>query len=300
MDTMSTIKENNMEKVLVTGGAGFIGYHTVEKLIEQGYDVTVFDNMSTGKMKNLFHKNAEVKFILGDLRNENEVENALKGMNYVIHLGASLSVPESMLKPELYQAVNVQGTFNVLYFAQKQGIKRIVLASTCAVEGDSFYGLSKLITEQIAHWFEVTHGLKTVCLRYVNVFGERQRQAGAEGAVVPAFINTLLKYESPIIHGDGSQTRDYVYVKDVADANVHALTCEYTGISYVATGEETSVITLLLNIADIMKRDIHPIHVARRDGDMMSVGCHLPNKKFGWISKYTLQQGLQNYINNFS
>jgi nucleoside-diphosphate-sugar epimerase len=216
------------KKVLVTGGAGFIGYHTVEKLIEQGYEVTVFDNLSTGKIKNLFHKNAEVKYILGDLRIESEVENALKDKNYVIHLGACLSVPESMINPALYQDVNVQGTFNVLYYAQKQDIKRVVLASTCAVEGDSFYGLSKRITEEIAHWYRVVHGLETVCLRYVNVYGERQRQEGAEGAVVPAFINTLLKYESPIIHGDGSQTRDYVYVKDVAEANVHALTCEFT------------------------------------------------------------------------
>ena len=286
-------------KVLVTGGAGFVGYHTVELLIEKGYEVTVLDNLSTGKIKNLFHKKQEIKFIGGDLRIPEDVERAVKGQDYIIHLGAVLSVPESMSNPAVYQEVNVQGTFNVLDFAHKHGIKRVVLASTCAVEGDSFYGLSKRITEEIAHWYGVIHGLETVCLRYVNVYGERQRQEGAEGAVVPAFINTLLKYESPTIHGDGSQTRDYVYVKDVAEANVHALTCEFKGISYVATSEETSVRTLLLTISDIMKRDVHPIHVARREGDMMSVGSHKPSLEFGWVTKYTLKQGLENYINNF-
>lgn len=286
-------------KVLVTGGAGFIGWHTVERLIEKGYEVTIFDNLSTGKTKNLFHLNDEVKFILGDLRIASDVEQAVKGQNYIIHLGASLSVPESMIKPELYQDVNVQGTFNVLYYAKKYNIKKVVLASTCAVEGDSYYGLTKKITEKMANWYTTTQNLPTVGLRYVNVYGERQRQEGAEGAVVPAFINTLLKYESPIIHGDGSQTRDYVYVKDVADANVHALESQFIGVSYVATSEETSVTTLLLTIADIMQRDVHPVHVARREGDMMSVGSHQPSLEFGWTTKYTLKQGLQNYIQNF-
>jgi UDP-glucose 4-epimerase len=298
---MSTIKENKMNKgkVLVTGGAGFIGYHTIEKLIEKKYEVTIFDNLSTGKMINLFHKNQEVRFLLGDLRNKERLEEAIKGQDYVIHLGASLSVPESMIKPDLYQEVNVQGTFNVLYLAQKHGIKKVILASTCAIEGDSFYGLSKRITEDLAHWYEIAHGLKTVCLRYVNVYGERQRQEGAEGAVVPAFINMLLKNESPIIHGDGSQTRDYVYVKDVAEANVYSLETEFTGISYVATRGETSVNALLSAIATIMKKEVTPIHLPRREGDMMSVGCHYPCKELGWIPKYTLEDGLQNYISNF-
>jgi len=287
-------------KILVTGGAGFIGYHTVEKLIEKGnYEITVFDNLSTGKIANLFHIGQEVKFIKGDLRNPEDVSNAIKDKNYIIHLGASLSVSESMTKPELYQDVNVQGTFNVLYYAKKYGIKKVVLASTCAVDGDSYYGLTKKITEETANWFTTTQNLPTVCLRYVNVYGERQRQEGAEGAVVPAFINTLLKYESPIIHGDGSQTRDYVYVKDVAEANVHAIESDFIGISYIATSEETSVTTLLLAIASIMQRDVHPVYMARREGDMMSVGFHFPDEKFNWKPKYTLKQGLQNYIKKF-
>lgn len=287
-------------KILVTGGAGFIGYHTIEELIKkENYEITVLDNFSTGKVTNMFHLKQKINFILGDLRITSDVEKAVKGQDYIIHLGASLSVSESMTKPELYQDTNVQGTFNVLYYAKKYNIKKVVLASTCAVDGDSFYGLSKKITEETANWFAITKNLPTVCLRYVNVFGERQRQEGAEGAVVPAFINTLLKYESPIIHGDGSQTRDYVYVKDVAEANIHAIESNFTGISYVATGKETSVIDLLLAIANIMKRDVHPIHVAKREGDMMSVGFHKPSLEFGWIPKYNLKEGLQDYINNF-
>lgn len=285
--------------VLITGGAGFVGYHTVEKLIEKGYEITIFDNLSTGKIRNIFHKDDEVKFIYGDLRIKEDVEKAIKNQDYIIHLGASLSVPESMINPVLYQEVNVQGTFNLLNYAKKYNIKKVVLASTCAVEGDSYYGLTKKITEEMANWFTTTQNLPTVCLRYVNVYGSRQRQEGAEGAVVPAFINTLLKNESPTIHGDGTQTRDYVYVKDVAEANVHALTYDFKGISYVATSEETSVNTLLLTISDIMKRDVHPIHVARREGDMMSVGSHKPSLEFGWITKYTLRQGLEEYIKNF-
>lgn len=286
-------------KVLVTGGAGFIGYHTVEQLIAKDYDVVVFDNLSTGKIANMFHKNKEVRLIVGDLRNPENVERAMQNIDYVIHLGAVLSVPESMTKPDLYQDVNVQGTFNVLYYAHKHSVKKVVIASTCAVEGNSYYGLSKKLTEEIASWFTLNYQLPTVYLRYVNVYGERQRQEGAEGAVVPAFINTLLKYESPTIHGDGSQTRDYIYVKDVAEANVHALETDFVGMSYVATGEETSVTTLLLTISDIMKRDVHPIHVARRDGDMMSVGSHYPLATFEWEPKYTLRQGLESYIKRF-
>lgn len=287
------------EKVLVTGGSGFIGYHTVEELIKQKcYDITIFDNLSTGKIENNFHPNQKVKFILGDLRNSSNVENAIKNQNYIIHLGASLSVPESMIKPELYQATNVQGTFNVLYYANKYNIKKVVLASTCAVAGNSYYGLSKKITEDMATWFTINYNLPTTCLRYVNVFGERQPFTG-EGAVVPAFINSLLDNKNPIIHGTGEQTRDYIYVKDVAEANVHAMQNEFNGISYIATGQEISVNTLLAEIASIMNKQYVPIFKEKRKGDMMSVGHHYPDPFFNWKPKYTLREGLKNTIEYF-
>jgi len=283
------------EKVLVTGGAGFIGFHTTEKLIEKGYEVTVFDNLSTGNIRNLFHKNADVKFILGDLRIVSDVENAVKDKDYIIHLGACLSVPESMTKPELYQDTNVQGTFNLLHSASKTNVKKVVLASSCAVEGDSYYGLSKKITEDIANWFIINSKLSTACLRYVNVYGERQAVVG-EGAVVPAFINLLLNKESPIVHGNGLQTRDYIYVKDVADANVHAIENDFTGITYIATNSETSVLTLLRAIKTLMNVDIPHIYKPRREGDMMNVGIHYPKKEFKWEPQFTLEEGLKKTI----
>jgi UDP-glucose 4-epimerase len=282
--------------VLVTGGAGFIGSHTVEKLAEMGHNAIVLDDLSTGKKENL--NGIKCKFVEGNINNRSILKHVftkLGKVDYVIHLAAKLSVPESMTNPALYQEVNVQGTYNILTYAHKCRCKKVALASTCAVEGDSYYGLSKKITEDISNWFTVNYKLPVACLRYVNVYGERQALVG-EGAVVPAFIDLVKSSKQAIVHGDGSQTRDYVNVKDVAEANIHAVLNDFTGITYVATGIETSVIDLLKKIQDIVGIKIDPIYKDRRAGDMMSVGKHYPKKEFGWTPKVTLEEGLRKMI----
>lgn len=297
---------NTKGRVLVTGGAGFIGSHTTKKLLRLGYDVIVLDDLSTGVLSNLnvditsdLHNTPPI-IIIGSI-NDMKLLEYLFGecghIDYVIHLGAKLSVPESMVNPELYQKVNVQGTYNLIQCAQKYGVKKMVLASTCAADGDSYYGLSKKITEDMAGWFTKCNGLNTTCLRYVNVYGPRQAAVG-EGAVVPAFINILKEGASPIIHGDGKQSRDFVYVKDVADANIYAMLSDFVGISYVATGVETSIIDLLSIIQGLLGVKMPSIiYKERRDGDMMTVGSHYPEDEFGWIPKVSLREGLSEMIN---
>lgn len=283
--------------VLVTGGSGFIGSHTVEKLGEQGYTVIVLDDLSTGFKDNI--KQFPHKFVLGNINNRSILKQVFTKMgriSYVIHLGAKLSVPESMTNPALYQEVNVQGTYNILEYAHKYKANKVALASTCAVEGDSYYGLSKKITEDIANWFTVNYKLPTACLRYVNVYGPRQAEVG-EGAVVPAFLKVLRDNVSPVIHGDGKQSRDFVYVKDVADANIHAMLSDFTGVTYVATGKETSIIDLLRITQNTLNVSMKPIiYKDRRAGDMMSVGIHLPEESFGWKAKYTMESGLKEMV----
>lgn len=283
------------ETVLVTGGAGFIGSHTVDKLIEQNYNVIVVDNLSTGK--NLKYAENRMNYIDDILSNLDYIFQENK-IDYIIHLAAKLSVPESMTNPKLYHDNNVDGTFNILKLAYQYNVKKVVLASTCAVEGNSYYGLSKLIGESIAAWFTLNYNVPTTCLRYVNVYGERQASFG-EGAVVPAFINCLKNNESPIIHGTGEQTRDYVYVQDVAEANIHAMKHEFIGVTYVATGKEISVNALLAEIAFAMNKQYTPIYKAKRDGDMMSVGFHYPLGTFEWTPRFSLEEGLKNTVKYF-
>jgi UDP-glucose 4-epimerase len=241
-------------RVLVTGGAGFIGSHTVEALLGRGAGVTVLDNLSSGVRENIPRS---ARFVEGDIRSAESVERAVAGAEAIIHLAAFASVPDSFARPRQCMTINVEGTIRVLEAAVKHGVRRIVFASTSAVYPDdapvptdegirpdpgSPYGLSKLVGERCLEWFHRQHGLPYTALRYFNVYGPRQPWDGPDSGVIPAFIVRALRQEPLMIHGRGKQTRDFVFVEDVVAANLAALERhEVVGIFNVGAAGQTSV-----------------------------------------------------------
>ena len=228
------------KKILVTGGAGFIGSNLVEALLNAGAFVTVFDNLETGKIKNIeqFFSNAKFNFIEGDLRNEDDCLNAVKGIELISHQAALGSVPRSIEFPHNTHAVNATGFLNMLHAAKEEGIKRFVYASSSSVYGDikdspkiegfegnplSPYAVTKSLNEKYAKVYNQLHEMETVGLRYFNVFGPKQDPNGVYAAAIPKFIDKMMKGDEIIVHGDGEQTRDFTYVENAVMANILGL-----------------------------------------------------------------------------
>src|ERR671937_158109 len=228
-------------KVLVTGGAGFIGSNLVRGLLERGDDVRVLDNFSTGNRANLADVAADVESVEGELRSYERVHAATRGVEIVFHQGALPSVPRSVQDPLTTSAVNVEGTLNVLLAARDEGVRRLVFASSSSIYGNSGalprtetqkadpispYAVSKIASEEFCTSFSRVYRIETVCLRYFNVFGPRQDPTSKYAAVVPRFISAILEGEPVPIHGDGNQSRDFTYVDNVVDANLLAADVE--------------------------------------------------------------------------
>jgi nucleoside-diphosphate-sugar epimerase len=265
-----------MSLYLVTGGAGFIGSHTVEVLIQQGERVRVLDNFSTGKRENLSAASQCVEIIEGDIRNYSLCVRAVEGVEYVVHLAAIHEVPLSVENPMETHEVNVTGILNLLLSARDAGIKRFVYASSSAVYGNnpelprsedmaviptsSPYAASKHIGEVYCQLFSDLYGLETVCLRYFNVYGPRQDSASQYAGVIPKFISALMSDNPPTIYGDGEQTRDFIYVSDCTAATLAA--CRISGLSgdvlNIGTGQRTSVNDLCSCLQKILGKDIPP------------------------------------------
>lgn len=237
LDGRGTGRGCNMTDYLITGGAGFIGSHIVEELVRQGKSVRVLDNFFSGKWENLRHLISRIELTQGDIRSPHVCEAAVKGVSFVSHQAALGSVPLSIEDPVLTNEVNVSGTLNLLMAARKAGVKRFVFASSSAVYGDtpelpkresmktepaSPYALSKLTAETYCRIFTELYGLPTVALRYFNVFGPRQDEAGQYAAVIPKFCLALAREAVPVIFGDGQQTRDFCFVENVVNANLQA------------------------------------------------------------------------------
>jgi UDP-glucose 4-epimerase len=276
-----------MALYLVTGGAGFIGSHIVDALVERGQRVRVLDNFSTGRRDNLQNADpSSVEIVEGDVRHPATVRQAIEGVSYVLHHAAVVSVQQSMADPLGTHAVNVTGTLNVLAAAREVGAKRVVLASSCAVYGDndalplqetapprplSPYAASKLAGEVYCQTFFSAYHLLTVCLRYFNVFGPRQQPDGDYAAVIPKFIQRMRAGVPPTIYGDGSQTRDFVHVSDVVRANL--LACEHPGaagqIFNVASGQPVSLLTLVDMLNSLRARPLSPQFEPARAGDIV-------------------------------
>lgn len=284
-----------MIKVLVTGGAGFIGSNLSTYLIEKGYFVRVLDNLATGHMHNIepLLEQPNFEFIQGDIRNIEQVRAAVQGIDYVLHQAALGSVPRSIADPMTSNEVNVQGFINVLWEAKEAGVKRVVYAASSSTYGDSKslpkveevigkplspYAITKYVNELYADVFAKTYGLETIGLRYFNVFGRRQDPNGAYAAVIPKFVSQLVSKESPVINGDGSFSRDFTYIDNVIQMNELAmLTPNPEAVNQVyntAFGERTdlnTMVTLLreyLSAYDSTIADVEIKYGPNRIGDV--------------------------------
>ncbi len=275
-----------MANYLVTGGAGFIGSHIVAELANRHENVRVLDNFETGKKENLSGLLDEIELIEGDIRDYGLCKRVTRGIGYVLHQAALRSVPKSMLDPAAYNEVNVKGTLNLLLASCENKVKRLVFASSSSVYGDtktlpeketdipnpiSIYALTKLMGEYYCKIFTNSYGLETVALRYFNVFGPRQSLESQYAVVIPKFITCMLRDEPPPIHGDGMQTRDFTYVKNVVDVNLIAATSKNsTGeIFNVACGNSYSVMELVNQLNEMLAKNIKPAFTPLRPGDVL-------------------------------
>jgi nucleoside-diphosphate-sugar epimerase len=269
---------------LVTGGAGFIGSHITETLLAEGHSVTVLDNFHTGKATNLPAGVENLRVLKGDVRDPESVKEAVRGAEYVLHEAAMVSVAESLLAPAETLNVNVAGTLNVLAAARDEGVQRVVLASSCAVYGDgpapsredqplmplSPYAASKMAAEGMASSFYYSYGLPVVCLRYFNVFGPRQDPGSPYSGVIAIFSSRIGAGEPVTIHGDGRQTRDFVYVADVVRANLLACRSEKAvgRVMNIGTGRGRNLLELHAILADLSGRAGEIRHDSPRKGDI--------------------------------
>lgn len=300
-------------KYLITGGAGFIGSHIARALLEQGADVRVLDNFSSGKRENL--TGLDVEILEGDLRDASTVTRAVQGVEVIFHEAAFVSVPESMEKPQECLDVNVTGTSMLFEAARKAGVGRVVIASSAAVYGDSDavplventplkqlspYAVSKRIDEMYAELFTNQFGLEVAALRYFNVYGPRQRPDSMYAAAVPIFIRRMLDNKPITVYGDGGQTRDLINVRDVVQANLLAsLHPAAPGqIFNVCTGVETRILDLLDILYQLFPNAPKHIHAETRAGDIYrSIGTPRKIKDtLGFDPKVTLAEGLKEAV----
>ncbi|MDI3549615.1 MAG: UDP-glucose 4-epimerase [Methanobacterium sp.] len=270
------------KKVAITGGLGFIGSHLVERLCQEN-EVVIVDNETTGSIENIKHLDFDnISLDLGDITEINLV-NSFEGCDYVFHHAAMASVPASVADPIQCNLVNVTGTLKVLLAARDSGVKKVVFASSAAVYGDntnlplsestplkpvSPYALSKAVGEMYCHLFTDIYDLPTIVLRYFNVFGPRQDPDSQYASVIPHFISRILNDERPIIFGDGEQSRDFIYVKHIVEANLKACLSDYTGVYNVATGKRTTINQLVAIINQTLGKNLDPIYDEPRPGDI--------------------------------
>jgi UDP-glucose 4-epimerase len=307
------------DKVLVTGGAGFIGSHTVDALLHSGSRVFVLDNFSSGSLSNLrqWKKNTHLRIRRGSIMNYKTVFDATRKVEAIVHVAALVSPDISVRRPELTNAVNVSGTLNVLRAALSNGIKRVVFASSSSLYGNprnvptreneplepiTPYGVSKLAGEHYCRVYHKTYDLSTISLRYFNVYGPRQAYNPYSG-VITIFANLLSKGLRPRVHGDGTQTRDFIYVSDVVEANLLALRAKKgEGQAFnVGTGVPTTITRLARTLAEIARKKwIPPIYDSARLGDVKQSCAHMAKARsvLGFLPEVTLRQGLELVVGN--
>lgn len=304
-------------KCVVTGGAGFIGSHITETLIDNGVSqVTIIDNMTTGNIENLKDLDHDkIQLECADITTT-DLKSIFTGHDYVFHEAALISVPESIKHPTKTNEVNINGSYRVLKAACESGIKKVISASSAAVYGEtdilpntetlplkplSPYAVSKSMLELYSYTFTNTYNLPTACLRYFNVFGPRQNSASAYSGVIPKFISALINDQQPIIYGDGEQTRDFIYVKNIAKANYEMINNDATGIFNIAHGKTTSINQLLEYICEIMGYDFNPKYMPRQDGDIINSVADISKaeEEFGFKSEHDFKKELKETINYY-
>jgi nucleoside-diphosphate-sugar epimerase len=296
---------------LVTGGAGFIGSHIAATLLERGETVRVFDNLITGREINLAVVKDRAEYIHGDLRDSAALKEAMHGVDVVFHQAAIASVPRSVADPVGSLEINVNGTQNVLLAARDAGVRRVVFASSSAIYGDgpefpkredmypaplSPYALHKLTGEFLCSVFTRIYGLETVALRYFNVFGPRQDPASEYAAVIPRFLTLLSAGQRPVVFGDGEQTRDFVYVGDVVQANLLAATSpEAVGAAInIGGGKQTSLNAVLHIAGDLLGVQVEAEYRDGRPGDVRDslADIQLAHRLLGFQPQVDFRTGL--------
>ena len=300
------------KKVLVTGGAGFIGSNLVAELIREGNDVTVLDNFTTGFRSNL-DPMPMVHIVEGDVRDRNEVEEAMQGVEVVFHLAASVGNKRSIDDPVTDAAVNVLGTVNILEAARKHGVRKIITSSSAGifgelktlpikedhpVEPDSPYGCTKLCEEKLCLAYSKLYPIDVICLRYFNVYGPNQRY-DAYGNAIPIFVFRMLRGETLYIYGDGEQTRDFVHVIDVVRANILAADSHgVSGAFNIASGTSITVNSLVSLITKDQNSLSGIEHTDKRPGDVLHslADITLANKTFGYAPVISISEGIESYI----
>ncbi|GMV48533.1 SDR family oxidoreductase [Nitrospirales bacterium NOB] len=301
-------------KVLVTGGAGFIGSHVVDRLLQEGHDVVVVDNLVTGKRKNVPKVAQFYKLDIESPKLERVFRNERPAV--VFHLAAQMNVRRSVDDPMFDAQVNVLGTLNVLDQVSKHGARKIVFSSsggaiygeqqvfpapeTHATQPLSPYGISKLCGEHYLFYYNRLSGMQVVSLRYANVYGPRQDPEG-EAGVVAIFIQKMLRGEQAVVNGNGRQTRDFVFVEDVVEANMAAMAPEVSGVYNVGTGVETSVNDLFRMVVDLMKVDFKEVHGPAKKGEQARsvIDSTKLRHELGWEPKVDLREGLRRTVEYF-
>jgi UDP-glucose 4-epimerase len=302
-------------KYIVTGGAGFIGSHIAEYLSMNGHAVVIFDNLFTGKKQNIQHllEKETVSFVEGSITDIHALKKVADRVDGIFHEAAIASVMRSLKNPLATNEANVQGTLNVLLTARDCGVKKVVFASSSSVYGDtpvlpkqedmkplpiSPYAVSKLAGEYYCRVFSSAYNLPTVCLRYFNVFGPRQDPNSEYAAVIPRFIIKILKNQSPIIYGDGEQSRDFTFVQDVVQANIQGMERDVEGVFNIAYGEKHTLKDLVSMITNLTNMKIEPVFEGARQGDVLHSLADISAARslLGYSPRYTFKSGLQETV----
>lgn len=314
-----------MQKILITGGAGFIGSNLCEHFLSKGYKVTCLDNFSTGHKYNIEHlfSNPNFELIEGDIRNLEDCKNAIKGADYVLHQAALGSVPRSINDPITSNDVNVSGFLNMLVASRDEGVKRFVYAASSSTYGDSEslpkiedkigkplspYAITKYVNELYADIFAKTYGLQTIGLRYFNVFGRKQDPNGAYAAVIPLFVKKFINHESPVINGDGNFSRDFTYIDNVIQMNELAMTSEnpeaINTVYNTAFGDRTTLNDLVGYLKEFLSEydseiaKVEVIHGPNRIGDIPHSLASIDKAKnlLNYNPKYSMKNGLKEAV----
>jgi UDP-glucose 4-epimerase len=305
-----------MSKVIVTGGAGFIGSHLSDELVRRGHKVIILDNMSTGRMSNIEPFLGKAEFVQGSVTDLPLLKKLFSGVDYVFHQAAIPSVPRSVKNPRASHNANITGTLNVLLAASDNGVKKVVYASSSSVYGESEtlpkvedmtpnpqspYAVTKLAGEYYCKVFQEIYGLNTVCLRYFNVYGPRQDPDSPYAAVIPIFFNNALAGKPPVIFGDGEQSRDFTFVKDVAGVNILAAETKATGILNIGSSKRVTINHLARLIIELAGNTaIKPIYKDPRPGDIVHSLADISRaESFGYQPKYSLEEGLKETLAGF-
>jgi len=302
---------------LVTGGAGFIGSHITEELIKRGDEVIVLDNMYSGQPENVA-VNPMAEFVDGSILDTEILGSICKKYNIegIFHLAAVASVQKSIENPALVHEVNVTGTLNVLEAARKHGVRKVVLSASAAAYGDnpvfpkredmlpeplSPYAVSKIASEMYCKTYAELYNMQTISLRYFNVFGPRQDPNGEYAAVIPKFTEKICAGESPTVFGDGKQTRDFVYVKDVARANILAMDSDISGLFNIGTGIQTSLNNLAKMIMDAAEISVDMKYEPAREGDVRHSVADISKAKseLGYVPEWRLADGIKETVEYF-